>query len=256
MKIAYVSEDAGSLRLVGEYLHRYYDKNLPNAEICLFNDPEALVNSLEEDVYALILLDATFRENSGVSVIYRIRRFVPDVAVVLLRFLENGRAECFFVNPTKYVLEEFSPKSFSALLDSVRGLLYGESQCTVRITTVQNLDRIVPMTEITYAESRGHRVYVHLTNGEELEAPGPLKVLGERLAGYTEFLFPHRSFIVNAFYVSCIFPDALYLRTPPVKIPIARGKLGSIRQAYADYFRMFGRETNLQTGHTQPPASV
>ena len=250
MKIAFVSEDPVCLQRVGDYLHRYYESLRLSAEIRLFSDAETLVKSMQESVYSLLLVDIRTLDG-GISLIYQIRRFIPHVPVVLLRPQENGRVECIFIHPAMFLLNELSERSFTKMMDSVRGMLYSKPECTLLVNTVQNLDRIVPLTEIIYAEAMGHRVFLHLTSGELLEMPGPIRMLAEKLSGYAEFLFPHRSFIVNAFYVSCITPNALYLRTPPVTIPIARGKLENVKQAYDAYFRAFGRDTNVQpAAHT------
>ena len=61
---------------------------------------------------------------------------------------------------------------------------------------------------------------------------------------HSEFLFPHRSFIVNAFFVSCITTDKIYLRANENTVPIARGKANGIKAAYDEYFRSYNRETN------------
>ena len=247
MKIAIATENPDCLNLIGNYLRRYYDiHNIP-AEIEQFSDPASLMQSISDKVYSLIILDMQYMKESGVELTYRIRALLPHAPVLLMRRWENGSIECVYIHPRHFVLNELSERSFMQLMDSVRGLLYSNPECTLLVNTVQNLDRIVPLTDIIYAESMGHRVFLHLTSGEALEMQGPIRVLADRLSGYAEFLFPHRSFIVNAFYVSCITPTALYLRTPHTTIPIARGKLESVKEAYDAYFRAFGRDTNIHS---------
>ncbi len=251
MKIAYASDNPDHLQRIGGYLRRYYDEVRIPAEICLLDGAEALLESMRETVYSLVILDMEFQDDTGVNLTYRIRSFVPHVAVMVMRHLENGKVECLFVNPTMFVMDRLTEDSFVPMFDTIRSLIYSRPQCTILISTIQNLDRILPLTELIYAESSGHRVFLHLTTGETLEIPGPIKLLADKLSGYSEFLFPHRSFIVNAFYVSCITSNALYLRTSAVTIPIARGKLNDVRLAYDAYFRVFGRDTNVQS---QPDA--
>ena len=242
VKIAIATENPDALKQIGDFLRRYYDiHNIP-AEIAQFSDPTSLVQSIRDKVYSMIILDM---EGSGVALTYRIRALLPHAPVLLLRRWENGGIDCIYIHPRHFVLNELSERSFMQLMDSVRGLLYSTPECTLVVNTVQNLDRIVPLTDIIYAESMGHRVFLHLTSGEALELQGPIRMLADRLSGYAEFLFPHRSYIVNAFYVSCITPTALYLRTPHMTIPIARGKLESVKEAYDAYFRAFGRDTNI-----------
>ena len=252
MKIAYSSENSATLECVGNYLRRYYDELHIPAEICLFQTPEAMLDSMQQNVYALMILNMEYHEDSGIELCYRMRRVQPNVPVVLMRFREDGKVECIFNNPTLFVMDGLRKECFEPLLDAVRGLVYAKKECSLLVNTVQNLDRTIPIVEIIYVEAMRHRVFLHLTTGEVIELPGPIKTLGDKLSAYSEFLFPHRSFIVNAFYVSCITSTDLYLRTPAITIPIARGKLNAVKQAYDSYFRAFGREMNLQV----PPGSL
>ena len=88
MKIAYASEDPKELEMIGSYLRNYYDALHIPAEVCLFNDPEQLFESVQHTVYKLIMLNLDYVNTNGIMLHYRIRRFMPHVAIVLVRVLE------------------------------------------------------------------------------------------------------------------------------------------------------------------------
>lgn len=146
------------------------------------------------------------------------------------------------------VLEDFTERSFFPFLDQIAWHLSTNAECTLLLRTALDIWRGVPVTSVFFVESSGHKVYVHLTSGEVIETNGPIRELADRLSQYSEFLFPHRSFIVNAFYISCISVDRIYLRNSDSVIPIARGKLNAVKEAYDNYFHAYGRESNLRTG--------
>ncbi|MCR5718318.1 MAG: LytTR family transcriptional regulator [Oscillospiraceae bacterium] len=242
MKIAYTSENPDELEYVGAFIRSYYDELHLHAEVCLFSDPEQLVESAQNTPYNLIMLNMDYINTNGVLLLYRIRRYLPNVPTVLIRCLENGEVMCILINPAIYILNDLSANSLKPLLDNVRINVGSRPERTILIRMTSSFQSVIPVKDIVYAECMKHRVFIHLASGGLIEAPGPIKLLYGTFSAHPEFLFPHRSYIVNAFYVSCITPDTLYLRMLNATIPIARGKYATVKKTYDSISTLFPQD--------------
>lgn len=157
--------------------------------------------------------------------------------------------ETIFVNPILHILEDFSETSFNPLLDCIMESMSVRPESIEIFKRQQNMKLIVPVAKIVYAEADSHMVNIYLTSGERIETYGPIKELSEKLKKYAMFIFPHRSFIVNAFYISCITPDMIFMRSVKASVPIARGKIEHVKEAYNRYYEGYGRNVNTTISH-------
>lgn len=244
MRIAYASDNVQQREQFRTHLTAYFDRQPTKSEVCIFDSPEKLLDSALDTMYDLVFFNMTYGERSGIAYVYKMRAFDPNVTVIVLRFTSEGRVECILTTPTLVVLDDFSQKSCFSMLDIAISQLNTNPERSILLRTTQDIGRIVPLTSIVFAEASGHKVTLHLTSGEQIEIHEPIKNLAERLSVHSEFLFPHRSFIVNAFFVSCITTDKIYLRANESTVPIARGKANGIKAAYDEYFRSYNWDTN------------
>lgn len=246
MKIAFSAEDESLREQFRIIINSYFERHICNVDICLFKTPEEMLESVEYNMYDLVFFKMSYYGKPGVKYVYKLRAFNPDIAVVMLNFTRSGRVEGIFVNPVTCVADEFTPDAFAPVMDIVLSHLHTNPQSSLLINTTYNFARIIRINSIVFVESQAHKVLIHMVSGEILEICGPMKNFAERLEMYSEFLYPHRSYIVNAIYVLCITPETIYLRTSQDTIPVARGKFKSIKESYDHYFRGFSREINLR----------
>lgn len=245
MKIAFASPNIEECELFRRNVSSYFESRSVKAEINIFLSPDDMLESIAETVYDIVFFNMNYDKYTGINYVYKMRVFNPCVAIVILQFTPAMRVECIINKPHRIILDSFSPESCAVMLDIVCNYVNTRPEIFVRLRTTKNTDRIVTVPEIIFAESSDHVVYVHISNGEIIEIYGPVRELAGQLKNYPEFLFPHRSFIVNAFYVSCITPDKIYLRNSPTIIPIARGKLKSVKEDADKYFKIYRHNKNL-----------
>ena len=247
MKIAFSSDNKVQRETFSQHLIDYFDIQNNDNEIHIFDSPEKLLASAAETFYDIVFFTLEYGGKSGIKYVYKMRAFNPDVEVIVMRFAPDGHIECIITTPNCVVLEDCSKESCFSMFDIAVGQLNARPERSVLLRTIHNIAQIVPVTNIVYAEALGHKVIIHLKDGNEIETYGPIKKLTEHLKIHSEFLFPHRSYIVNAFYVSCITNENIYLRATQNTIPVARGKANSVKIAYDEYFRSYNRPTNLSS---------
>lgn len=239
-------ESAEHLEMFKKIISEYFGKHLSDVAVSTFISPEKMVSHLMTEVYDIIFFNISYNGKSGVKYIYKVRAFNPNIPVVILRFKPDSSIEVVSVAPSVCLAESFTPKGFEPALDIIVSNINTSIKSSIILHTVQDMIRTVQLYKISYIESQKHKIFIYLVNGDVLEMNGPLKTLIERLEVHPEFLYPHRSYIVNAFYISCISVETIYLRSPKTTIPVARGKFKTIMNAYDNYFRNFGRDMNMK----------
>lgn len=245
MRIAFASENMEERELFRNNMTAYFEKRSIQLEMDVFENPDKMLESVADTIYDIVFFSMNYEKHSGVNYVYKMRVFNPDTAIVILQFTPYGRTECILNKPVKIILDDFSFNSCSSMLDIIYEHINNRQELSILIRTTKNIEKFITIGTIIFAECSNHLIHIHMSNGEIIEIQGPIRKLAERLKEYSEFLFPHRSFIVNAFYVSCVTPNKIYLRNSSTVIPIARGKMKTIKENINDYFRNYRRDTNL-----------
>lgn len=242
LKIAFATAEPEIRERFGLVINEYFEKRCGSVKLFIFDTPEEMLASVEEKSYDIVFFDMDYSGKAGINYIYKMRRFNPDIPVVILHFTNSGRVESVFINPVTCIMEKFTTEEFTPMLDIVVGDVSSNQQRSILIKTMSdNIARIIPVNTIVFAEARSHKVCIHLSNDEIVETYGPMKKFAERLDRFYEFLYPHRSYIVNSVYVWCITDENIYLRISDDVVPVARGKFKSIKESYDEYFRGFDK---------------
>lgn len=246
MKIAFADESAEHLEMFKKIISEYFGKHLSDVAVSTFISPEKMVSHLMTEVYDIVFFNISYNGKSGVKYVYKVRAFNPNIPVVILRFKPDNSIEVVSVAPSVCLAENFTPKGFEPALDIIVSNINTSIKSSIVLHTAGDMVRNVQLHTIVYIESQKHKVNIHLVNGDVIEMKGPLKKMIERLEIYPEFLYPHNSYIVNAFHITCISVKTIYLRSSKNTVPIARGKFKTIMNAYDNYFRNFGRDMNMK----------
>lgn len=239
MHIAYADNDSAMLRLLEKALRDYCDRNGEALTLSLFTDPGVLLASMEHCEYDLVILSVRFPEQglAGLEVSRQMRRYNPYVPSLFVSpLLADGTLELDFVHPRRLVLRPFTNENFLSAMDSVFVQILNPPLCTLEVMTVDKEVRQLSVSEIVYAESHAKEVHVHLYSGGLVRIRSTMKEFVAKTEAFHEFLYPHKSFVVNAVYVSKITAAALTLKTGDVPIPIARGKAQSVKEGYLAFF--------------------
>ena len=127
------------------------------------------------------------------------------------------------------------------MLEQVTSHMSARPDLSLLIRTGNSDYKTIPVTSIVFVEAQDHRVSIKLTSGETVQTRTAINQIADDLSMYSEFLFPHRSFIVNAFHINCITTDSIFMKNSfcASPIPIARGKSKQMRERYLDYYRHY-----------------
>ena len=152
MRIALVDDTAEERRILSEIL----DRELPQADISVFENGESFLKNWEQNSYDLILLDIYMDEMLGVDVARKIRETDFDVRIVFCTTSNEFASESYEVGANYYLQKPVSTTSFQRMLKMIRLDDYEMN----RFITLPDGQKIV-LRNITYTEYYNHTIIIH-----------------------------------------------------------------------------------------------
>lgn len=183
--------------------------------------------------YDLFILDIQMGEMDGIELAAKLRENDCDAAIIFLTGIPDYAIEGYSVGAVRYLLKPVNEADFFSLLD----VLYEDRKKdsdSYFILEMGGNARKIKLTEILYAEARGHYIYMKTAAGAQ-EWKGAFSPLQTEL-GAKGFFLLKRGLLVNLAQVEqisrteCILGDGTTL-------PVARSKYRELNEAFIAYYR-------------------
>lgn len=251
MKVAYADNDMERLKRIESYLRDYCRQKNEDFSIDSFTNPYELVEKFKTEVYDFFIVTAIYPEQkvSGLEISNKARVHSPFIPALFLEPKDNGDTQICFVYPRRYQLKPLSELSFNSIMDKLYLQIFDAPLGSINVINAFNKhNEKINISEIVYAESTKKIVSIYLYSGNCIHINGPIKNFVEKLSFFSEFLFPHKSFVVNSIFISKITDNRIFLKNSDVQIPIARGKIQFVQENYRKFLKKFILE-NAVTDH-------
>ncbi len=245
MKTIYADNNVEMLKKTESFLCDYCRERNETLELDLCTTPYELLEKLQKNVYDFIMLTVAYPEQkvSGLDISTEARKILPYIPTVFVEMKNNGNAELCFLYPERFELKPFSKSNFNSIMDDLYIRIFDYSLGSINVVTLDKHIEQIKISEIVYAESTRKIISIYLYSGKCIKINGPMKKFVEILSDFMEFMFPHQSFAVNSVFVSKITADKIYLKNSNIQIPIAKGKVHSVRDVYNKHFKMMVQTT-------------
>ncbi|MBR2674971.1 MAG: response regulator transcription factor [Mogibacterium sp.] len=235
IRIAICDDVESERREVADCVNSYFGKGWQAYEADEFSSGAELLKS---DVkYDLYLLDVLMPETDGMRTAKELRRRYPDAIFVFITSDLDSAVEGYRVEASGFLIKPLRPDAFNETMDYLmqRGLIGPEPTLSV---VSKRLPMEIPLSKIIALESELHRVYLHM-DGTAITVNQRLTDIEEALAGQSEFLRCHQSFIINLRYVSDM-DGSHFILSDNVKcahksIPISRARLKLCKMEFYQY---------------------
>lgn len=214
-------------------IHSFQEKSL-SVEFDIFSSGNAFLSMFEDHYhYDMIFLDIEMPEIDGITVCKRIRQIAPDSLVVFISNKEELVFQTFEVQPFRFIRKSQYDALLPSLIDSLIQKITYNNRKMIRIVEPVSHDIFsFDISQIIYIEAQRKDCRIVTTDGETI-IRCKLMYLEETLSEY-HFLKPHRSYLVNCKYLFYIGKTNLKLTTKE-ELPISRGKLPEVKQAFLSY---------------------
>ena len=234
IKIAFCDDDMEVLHQINELLDSYRVDRNEDITYAAYQSPFELLTEIEKGISPDILfLDVVMPGQNGMDVAKEIRQYDTNMKIIFLTSSPEFAVESYTVGAYFYQLKPIWAESFFRLMDSVLAECEKKKKNSLVLRSKDGITRI-ELRQLEYCEVLGRKLLFHLANGEVLESAGSLDDLAGQLMQYSNFLRPHRSFLVNMEYIQNISSRSIKM-VNDAEIPIPHGKCSEIKNTYMEY---------------------
>lgn len=229
LSIVICDDDINVQFAIEQYLKDIFNEYAIDADIDCYDSGEELCDHFEKGKFDLVFLDIEFNGMNGVAVGRFIRETVGDELVQIAYISGN----------TGYAMELFEYRPINFL---VKPIVKGEIRKIIDKYLVLNDKKIekfqykvgsnffqISLSEIVYFSSTTRKVTLH-TMRETAEFYDSLEFIYQKVKA-KQFLYVHKSFIVNCQYIKKMEYEKVTLIDGTV-IPISQSRRAAIRRQF------------------------
>ena len=135
----------------------------------------------------------------------------------------------------QYLIKPVEPERFFETMEKAVGLLNIESP-KITITTPDGMQSL-NFSQITYVEHLKKVLYFHMSNRQVIRTSNSSLTLAQITPDFmtnSNFVKPHRAFIVNMDYISIFSVSSLTMESGEV-IPLSQKSYRDTKRVYMDY---------------------
>lgn len=232
MRIIACDDDRHQRERLREYLSEYRDPSGEQPVVRLFDNASDLLDALEHEKYDLAILDIIMPGLSGMDAAKDIRERDQNIKLVFLTSSKEFAIESYRVRASDYILKPVEHDALFEMLNRFYSELLREKD-TLSISTSKRLFS-VPYSAVCFVEINVRTLTFHLSDTSTQQVSGKLSDYEGCLLSRSEFIKPHRSFVVNMDHIRTLDTKEITMRSGDV-IPIARGTSKEIRDTYMNY---------------------
>ena len=225
-----ITEILNMSRLIDEYKK---ERNL-SCEYKIFKNGFALVTSLESgnrfDIYCLDIIMPAF---NGIDVAKEIRNFDKSADILFFTAHSEFALDSYSVSASNYVIKPISKEKMFLNLDKVIEKMKINKDNSIIIQSNDCIQRIL-LANVMYIEFINKIVHYYLITGKIVKIAQSFYEVCDKFLSHTQFINPHRLFIVNMDYIDTINLSNIIM-SDNMKIPITKGKFEEIKGNYLTY---------------------
>lgn len=230
LTIVLVEDDEVQCAALCQVVERFFSQNGEEVRLLTYPDGAEILAHYPQDP-DLILMDIDMPKVNGLEAARRIRGFDSQVLLIFVTNMVQCALEGYAVEAMDFIVKPVSEDScrlsFSRVLRRLRQrqghsiqVRYGKNTCSVNTT------------EVTYAETQGRALLLHMKDGSTMTITESIQSLTQRTQTLG-FFRCHTSFLVNLAAVDTIRrTDAVVAGTV---IPVSKYRREEFLQAMAGY---------------------
>lgn len=207
-----------------------------SVELMEYSSAEDYISDKKE--YDVLFLDIELEGNiDGMELAKRIRGYSygeESPVIIFVTGYEKYVYEAFDVSAFHFLVKPISEDKFSEVYErAIKKLLKEKNKKQSIMIPHNNGKKIIPISEIYYAESQDHKVIVHTYNGD-LEYYGKMQDLENELSEV--FFRIHRSCLINLLYVEEYSKNEVVITNGDILL-ISKYKYPDFVKAYLRFVR-------------------
>jgi DNA-binding LytR/AlgR family response regulator len=205
------------------------------ASVDVAHDATAALLMLRDRTYDLLMLDVRMPQLDGLELARVLLRFAAPPSVVFVTAYDEHALEAFEVRASDYLLKPPSADRLGEALERVRAVKSQAARPAADDHEVIPVDiggttRMVERSDVTWVESQGDYVRLHVVSGADYLVRLPISMLAERWADLG-FVRIHRGYLVAIRHITELHTEAgaTTVRIGRIELPVARRHTRELR---------------------------
>lgn len=233
-RIAVVEDEQIHRDILVKYIAEWKRHKAVDAEVETFHSSDAFYFTWCEDQrFDVLFLDICMEGTDGVSLARRLREKGKTVNIIFTTGIADYMQEGFEVEALHYLLKPIDRKKVWECLEKCLSRKEDDSRL-ILLPTEEGLIK-TDVEQILYGEAVGH--YCELVClAETLSLKIGIKETAQRLEGYGDFMFCHRSYLINLRRISKIGKQDIIMDNGKA-VPVSRRMYGAVNQEFMKLFR-------------------
>ncbi len=230
MKIAICDDNKDELLHISAILDCYIqERNAPVFYKAFYSATELLATA-KSGTYDLYLLDVIMPAVNGMETAREIRSFDKVAQIAFLTSSPEFAIESYSVKACNYLLKPVTKEKLFFALDDIIDSSAKEHAEAIVVKSNDGIERI-QLSLLTYVEVLDRRVLYYLASGKVVECISQFSEVCAELLLYSQFVQPHRSYVVNMQYINTIKNTEIQLQTKTT-LPMAKRRATEIKDRY------------------------
>ena len=233
-RIAVVEDEQIHRDILVKYIAEWKRHKAVDAEVETFHSSDAFYFTWCEDQrFDVLFLDICMEGTDGVSLARRLREKGKTVNIIFTTGIADYMQEGFEVEALHYLLKPIDRKKVWECLEKCLSRKEDDSRL-ILLPTEEGLIK-TDVEQILYGVAVGH--YCELVClAETLSLKIGIKETAQRLEGYGDFMFCHRSYLINLRRISKIGKQDIIMDNGKA-VPVSRRMYGAVNQEFMKLFR-------------------
>lgn len=231
LKIALCDDNKEQIRALRRMLAEWAAGKPIALETDEYSSAESFLFSYPDKPCSLLLLDIEMKEINGMELAKKLRQSGDDIPIVFITGFSDYMNEGYEVEALHYLLKPVDKDKLFRVLD--RYLQKRPPENELVVSCGGEMLHISPHM-ITCCEAMGKRTLLYLSDGRVTECSSGISAVKEMLP--PEFIFCHRSYIVNLRRVRSIGRDTLTTDRGE-NIPVSRRLLKEINGKFIEFYK-------------------
>lgn len=231
IKIALCDDDKNALPIISGAVDSAFRARDIIPQIQRFTSGKALLDSMDNTRYQIILLDIEMPEIDGISVGRIIRDRGDNTPIIFVSECESRVFESFLIQPLDFVRKSNFLNDIAAVAELyIKTCASGQNDEYLEFTTRNGL-LTLKSRQIRYIEGSRNYQMLYTTSSPE---PIEVKMTMEKLEALTQprgFIRIHKGYLVNYQYIQRIQSSQLTLQDG-TELPIGRSKIADVKLRY------------------------
>lgn len=234
INIAICDDDQKELQTLTCLFNKYKELKPTPIHLHSFENGFSLLDAIDRgERFDIAILDIIMPGENGIDIVREIRNSQSDMEIIFLTSSSEYAVDSYEVRAQNYLLKPVSETKFFSAIDYILEQLNRRENAGFIIYSGKQYTRVL-FSQLVYAEAMHKSVILYLADYTTVSSVMTFTELINILEAHSDFIRPHRSYVVNMNFIRYIDKSDICL-IDGNKIPLSRNNYTKVSKDFLDF---------------------